>query len=262
MSFKIETAYHFPITIPDATTTQDGVMTKQQVIDLNNAVSGGVLTVSGTAPITSSGGANPTVGISPATPSDAGSMSAADKTKLDGITPGAAVASVNGTAPITSSGGANPTVGISPATPSDAGSMSAADKTKLDSLTPAPPQTQFRYFAQTVGATSATVDTYTLAPDSSAYLKITVSVVSDFFSRGGFFTANILAQRNGAGNGDVNSYTLTNTVLDASLTAPQITIQAINLLVGGVLQILVNGKAGKTIDWTVTVEPYVATQGQ
>jgi len=41
--------------------------------------------VSGTAPIVSSGGATPAISISAATTSAAGSMSAADKTKLDGI---------------------------------------------------------------------------------------------------------------------------------------------------------------------------------
>ncbi len=46
---------------------------------------GTVTGVSGTAPITSSGGTTPAIGISAATTSEAGSMSAADKTKLDGI---------------------------------------------------------------------------------------------------------------------------------------------------------------------------------
>lgn len=45
----------------------------------------GVTSVSGTAPIASSGGATPAISIAPATPSDPGSMSAADKTKLDGL---------------------------------------------------------------------------------------------------------------------------------------------------------------------------------
>jgi hypothetical protein len=46
---------------------------------------GTVTGVSGTAPITSSGGTTPAIGISAATTSDAGSMSAADKTKLDSL---------------------------------------------------------------------------------------------------------------------------------------------------------------------------------
>jgi hypothetical protein len=95
---------------------------------------GGVASVTGTAPIVSSGGTNPAISITAATTSAPGSMSAADKTKLDGITSGAAVASVTGTAPIVSSGGTSPAISISAATTSAAGSMSSADKTKLDGI--------------------------------------------------------------------------------------------------------------------------------
>ena len=58
----------------------------------------GVTSVSGNAPITSTGGANPHIGITAATDSNAGSMSAADKTKLDGL---AAVGSPATTFPAT-----------------------------------------------------------------------------------------------------------------------------------------------------------------
>ena len=47
--------------------------------------SGAVTSVTGTAPIISSGGTTPAISISAATTSAAGSMSAADKTKLDGF---------------------------------------------------------------------------------------------------------------------------------------------------------------------------------
>ena len=50
-----------------------------------------VTSVSGTAPIVSSGGTTPTISINAATTSAAGSMSSADKTKLDGIAAGAEV---------------------------------------------------------------------------------------------------------------------------------------------------------------------------
>ncbi len=46
---------------------------------------GGVTSVTGTTPIVSSGGSTPAISISAATTSAAGSMSSADKTKLDGI---------------------------------------------------------------------------------------------------------------------------------------------------------------------------------
>jgi hypothetical protein len=98
-----------------------------------------VASVSGTAPIVSSGGITPTISITAATTSAAGSMSAADKTKLDGIAAGATantgtVTGVTGTAPIVSSGGTAPAISISAATTSAAGSMSAADKSKLDGI--------------------------------------------------------------------------------------------------------------------------------
>jgi hypothetical protein len=62
-------------------------------------------------------------------------MTSAERTKLAGITAGAAVASVTGTAPIVSSGGTTPAISITAATTSAAGSMSASDKTKLDGIT-------------------------------------------------------------------------------------------------------------------------------
>jgi len=115
-----------------------------------------VASVSGTAPIVSSGGTTPAISITAATTLAAGSMSAADKIKLDGIQAGAEVnvnadwnavsgdaqilnkptivSSVTGTAPIVSSGGTTPAISITAATTSAAGSMSSADKTKLDGI--------------------------------------------------------------------------------------------------------------------------------
>lgn len=98
---------------------------------------GGVVTVTGSAPITSSGGVNPDIAILPATTLAAGSMSAADKAKLNSL-PTLPVLTVTGTAPIASSGGQNPALSITPATNLAAGSMSAPDKAKLDLLSSTP----------------------------------------------------------------------------------------------------------------------------
>lgn len=94
---------------------------------------GGVTGVTGTTPIHSSGGAAPNITIDAATTSARGTMSAADKAKLDGLSAG--VTAVTGTAPIASSGGTTPDISIAAATTLVPGSMSAADKTKLDSVT-------------------------------------------------------------------------------------------------------------------------------
>ncbi len=56
-------------------------------IDPNAGGGSGVTSVSGTAPIVSSGGATPAISITPATDVAAGSMSATDKTKLDQSVP-------------------------------------------------------------------------------------------------------------------------------------------------------------------------------
>jgi hypothetical protein len=103
--------------------------------------SGTVTGVTGTAPIVSSGGAAPAISISAATTLVAGSMSAADKTKLDGVEAGAQVNVATNigqgtltttTIPLTSSTGTGTT--LPAATTLLAGLQSAADKTKLDGV--------------------------------------------------------------------------------------------------------------------------------
>ncbi len=59
---------------------------KGRVTAASNGTGGTVTSVTGTAPIVSSGGATPAISITPATSGAAGSMSAADKTKLDAAT--------------------------------------------------------------------------------------------------------------------------------------------------------------------------------
>jgi hypothetical protein len=88
---------------------------------------GGVTAVAVTAPITDTGTPTaPNIGISPATPAAAGSLSAADKTKIDAL-PSTIVAAVTGTAPIVIAGTAsNPDVTISAATTADFGAVELA----------------------------------------------------------------------------------------------------------------------------------------
>jgi hypothetical protein len=99
---------------------------------------GGVSSVTGTAPIVSSGGTTPAISISAATTGAAGSMSSADKIKLDGIQTGAQVnvgTDLSYTASsrlLASSTGADVT--LPEATTTLAGLQSAADKTRIDQL--------------------------------------------------------------------------------------------------------------------------------
>jgi uncharacterized protein (TIGR02145 family) len=82
------------VTFPTTRGTSGQVLTSDGSGGVNWATlagGGSVTSVSGTAPIVSSGGAAPVISISEATPSASGSMSAADKTKLNGIAAGAEV---------------------------------------------------------------------------------------------------------------------------------------------------------------------------
>lgn len=146
----------------------------------------GVSSVTATAPITSTGGANPVVGIGLASSTVSGAMSFADKAKLDSMTAGAAVASVTGTAPIVSSGGTSPAISISPATSSAAGSMSAADKARLDA---APsfrawlvgPETQALWYNDTsddVSLSLTVIPADSVAQNGAHYWNIDVGLAS------------------------------------------------------------------------------------
>ena len=90
-----------------------------------------VTSVTGTLPITVTGAATtPIIGINAATTTTAGSLSAADKVKIDAL-PATIVAAVTGTAPIAITGtAANPNVTITAATTAAAGSVELADSTE------------------------------------------------------------------------------------------------------------------------------------
>jgi len=92
---------------------------------------GGVTGVTATAPITSTGGATPDIGITAATPLVAGSMSGADKNKLNGIASGAqpgTVTGVSAVAPITViASPTSPSVGINQAGAASDGYLDSTD---------------------------------------------------------------------------------------------------------------------------------------
>jgi len=114
------------------------------ITNAQNAANAKVSSVSGTLPIVSSGGLAPIISINAATTGAAGSMSAADKLKLDNIEEGAGVSTpanlglgtVTATeAPITNSFGSGVSLPLANAIGPLAGLMSGADKAKLDGIT-------------------------------------------------------------------------------------------------------------------------------
>jgi hypothetical protein len=90
--------------LPGTTMEVVGVDGNPVPLLVGDAAAGSVSNVTASAPITSSGGDTPNIAIVPAADGVTGSMSGADKTKLDGIAPGAAVAGVGANAPLTVGG--------------------------------------------------------------------------------------------------------------------------------------------------------------
>ena len=97
--------------------------------------SGGTVTsVSGTAPIASSGGNTPAISISQATTSTDGYLSSTDWNTFNGKQPaGTYVNSVSATSPITSTGGTTPTIAMPAATGSVNGYLTSTDWTTFNS---------------------------------------------------------------------------------------------------------------------------------
>jgi hypothetical protein len=95
---------------------------------------GTVTSVSGTAPIASSGGNTPAISISQATTSSDGYLSSTDWNTFNGKQPaGTYVNSVSATSPITSTGGTTPTIAMPAATGSVNGYLTSTDWTTFNS---------------------------------------------------------------------------------------------------------------------------------
>ena len=110
--------------------------TSGQVLTSNGAgaptwttpTTGTVTSVTGTAPIASSGGATPAISISQATTSTNGYLSSTDWNTFNGKQPaGTYVTSVSATSPVTSSGGTTPTIAMPAATTSVSGYLTSTD---------------------------------------------------------------------------------------------------------------------------------------
>lgn len=122
-----------------------------------------VSSVTGTAPIASSGGSTPNISISQATSSSNGYLSAADWTTFNNK-----VTSVTGTAPVVSSGGVNPAISMPAANGSTNGYLTSTDWTTFNSAA----SKGFVDVAATYGTSTSAIQTaITANPGRTLYFK-------------------------------------------------------------------------------------------
>jgi hypothetical protein len=135
--------------------------------------------VTGTAPISSSGGLTPAISISAATTSASGSMSSADKTKLDGVASGATANSTDATllarANHTGTQAASTITGLGTAAPLDVAASGDASATQVvkgndTRLTDARTPTAHNQAASTISDSTAAGRALLTATDVSAQL--------------------------------------------------------------------------------------------
>lgn len=115
---------------------QSGTTKKATVDDIAAAVDVGVTSVTGTAPVVSSGGATPAISMAAASGSTDGYLTSADWTTFNSKGSGT-VTSVTGTSPIVSSGGTTPAISIPAASGSTSGYLTSADWTTFNNKQPA-----------------------------------------------------------------------------------------------------------------------------
>lgn len=225
----------------------------------------GVTAVSGTAPIVSSGGTTPVISILGATTSAPGTMSAADKAKLDGVAAGAQVnvptnlgiTGTGDTRTITSSTGTNVTIPV--ATTTTAGLMASTDKSKLDGIAAGAQVNVATNLSYSAAASSGTVTSSTganatLPAASTATAGLLTS--SDKVKLDGIAAG---AQVNVATNLGVSAGTTSGPTITSS-TGSNATLPVASTTASGVVTTGAQSWAGaKTFTGVVTAPDFVTT---
>jgi len=188
------------------------------VVEAVNYSPTAVTSVTGTAPVVSSGGLTPAISMPAATASVNGYMTSTFATKLNGIGAGATVTGVTGTAPVVSSGGAAPVISMAAATASVNGYMTSTFAAKLNGIT--------------AGAAVAAV-TGTAPVVSSGGTSPAISMAAATASVNGYMTSVYAAKLDGIGASLVTAVTGTAPVASSGGTSPAISMAAATASVDG-----------------------------
>lgn len=231
--------------------------------------SGGVTSVSGTAPVVSSGGTTPAISMAKATSSVDGYLSKTDWTTFNNKGSGT-VTSVTGSAPISSSGGTTPAISIAQAGTSTSGYLSSTDWNTFNSKGTVTAVTGSGCISSSGGTTpqisisqaSSTVNGYLSAGDWTSFNArvSSVSGSSPISSSGGQTPTISISQAGSGANGYLSStdwntfnnkaptasptFTGTVTVADQLATTPKTASVASSVDVSGATLIVLTSGSG------------------
>jgi len=208
-----------PVTLSQqaATSITNGYLTKTDWAIFNGKGSGTITSVTGTTPISSSGGTTPDISISQANASTSGYLSNGDWTTFNNKGNGT-ITSVSANAPISSSGGTTPIISISQSSVSTSGYLSATDFTTfnnkqaaLNITTLAAAGTDGISVTNGAGAVIGTVSVEIAQQQSNA-------------TTNGYLSKTDWAIFNGKGTGTVTSVSGTTPIVSSGGTTPSISI--------------------------------------
>ena len=212
------------LNVPTASASNRGVLSSADWTTFNNKGSGTVTSVSGTAPVISSGGATPAISMAAATGSVNGYLTSTDWTTFNSKGSGT-VTSVSGTAPVVSSGGATPAISMAAATGSVNGYLTSVDWTTFNNK----------------GSGTVTSVSGTAPVVSSGGATPAISMAAATTSVSGYLTSTDWTTFNNKGSGTVTSVTGTAPVVSSGGATPAISMAAATGAVNGYLS---------SVDWT------------
>jgi hypothetical protein len=219
-----------PVTLSQqaASAITNGYLTKTDWAIFNGKGSGTITTVTGTTPISSSGGTTPDISISQANASTSGYLSNGDWTTFNNKGNGT-ITSVSANAPISSSGGTTPVISISQSSVSTSGYLSATDFTTFNNK-------QAALNITTLAA--AGTDGISVTNGAGAVIG-TVSVeIAQQQANGtnnGYLSSTDWAIFNGKGTGTVTSVSGTTPIVSSGGTTPSISIPQATGVISGYL---------------------------
>jgi len=174
--------------VPTASAANRGALSAADWTTFNNKGSGTVTSVTGTAPVVSSGGAAPAISMAAATTSVNGYLTSTDWTTFNNKGSGT-ITSVTGTAPVVSSGGTTPAISMAAATTSVSGYLTSTDWTTFNNK----------------GSGTVTSVTATSPVASTGGATPVISMPAATTSVNGYLTSTDWNTFNGKGSGTVTS---------------------------------------------------------